>query len=135
VAKRDHQQSREDRLKIAAEIVNLSGRDNLETVERKHHIALKIGTGNYSNAVMVSDSDYVKFFIRPTDLRERAQEEGFAPEIVKSTGPYAGSGFRFKGLRLNHIQAHEGFFRAVVQESINEIIHRRGREGARGLRK
>ena len=115
--------TRDDRLKIATRIVDRSNQA-LSTVERQNHIALKIGTGPYSNAVMVTDS-YVKFLIRSEDLRNRAKEEGFNPEEVIWKGPWAGFGYRFRGLRLNDIQEHEGFFKAVVQESINEIGYRK----------
>jgi hypothetical protein len=128
VAKVAHKLSREDCQRIAALIVELSG-SVLSTVENKHHIALKIGNGNYSNAVIVVDSGYVKFFIPSEDLRKRVANEGFAPKRVKWPGHQVGVGFRFWGLSLNDIQAHGELFKALVQGSISEINHRKGQAG------
>lgn len=68
--------AREDRLKIAARIVELSDRV-LSTEIRKNHIALKIGTGPYSTAVRVRNNR-VSFFIRSKDLLDRAKAAGKA---------------------------------------------------------
>lgn len=123
--KGDQKPDREERRTIAAEIKRLSNNPELEVREEpKRHIALKIGVGNFSNAAVVSDSGYVKFFIRSNDLLERAQER-YKPELVKSTGPWAGFGYRFWGLRLNDIQANEALFRALIKESMDEIEYRR----------
>ncbi|HTB96696.1 MAG TPA: hypothetical protein VK716_06790 [Terracidiphilus sp.] len=106
---------------IAAEIARLSDQ-SLESVPRKHHIAMKLKgeTGAYSNAVIVSDSDYVKFFIRSKDLQKKAEEKQFTLKAVDSIGTRAGFGFRFSGLRLNQIQANEEFFKTIIHGSINE---------------
>ena len=114
---------REDRLKIAAKIAELSDRV-LEPKENADYIALKIDSGPYSNAARVRNNR-VSFFIRSTDLLNRAKAEGFEPEPLKSTTEANKDKFRFWGLGLSHIEAHEALFREIVKESVGTIMDRR----------
>ncbi len=119
--------TREDRLKIAARIVHLSD-GVLEQRENGGYIALKIGSGPNSNAVRVGKrSDRVSFFIRSTDLRKKAEEEKFTPEPLEPTTAANKDKFRFWGLSLGDIEAHEALFREIVKESVSVVMDRRPR--------
>ena len=112
--------------KIAVRIVELSNQV-LSTEDSNLHIALKIGAGPYSNAVTVSKhSDRVSFFLS-TDLRRKAEAEGFKPEPVESTRPWPKDKFRFWHLGLSDLQAHEALFREIVKESVSVIMSRRSK--------
>ena len=116
--------SKEDRLKIAAQIVELSDQVLSKKVNLSH-IALKIGSGPNSVAAVVSNSDRVSFFIRSTDLLNRAKAEGFNPIEAELTSPKNEHRFRFYCLSPANIEAHEGLFREIVQESMRTIMDRR----------
>jgi hypothetical protein len=115
--------TREDRLRVAARIVELSNQV-LSTKENVHYIALKIGSGSNSNAARVRNNR-VSFFIRSTDLLNKARAEGFDPEPLKSTTAANKDKFRFWGLGLSDIEAHEALFREIVKESVGTIMDRR----------
>lgn len=121
----DRLKTREDRLKVAALIVELSNQV-LSTKENIHYIALKIGSGSNSNAVRVRN-DRVSFFIPSTVLINKARAEGFDPEPLKSTTAANKDKFRFRGLGLSDIEAHEALFREIVKESVETIMARRPR--------
>jgi len=115
------EKAREDRLKIAARIVELSNQV-LSTKENAHYIALKIGSGPNSNTVNVWKShDRVGFFIRSSDLLRKAEAEGFKPEPAKRQLDR----YRFWELSLRDIEAHEPLFREIVKESVGVIMDRR----------
>jgi hypothetical protein len=115
--------SREDRLKVAAKIVELSDRV-LEPKENADYVALKIESGPNSNAARVRNNR-VSFFIRSKDLLERAKREKFNPEPLKSTTAANKDKFRFRGLGLSDIEAHEALFREIVKESVGTIMDRK----------
>jgi hypothetical protein len=119
----DRLKTREDCLKVAALIVELSNQV-LSTKENVDYIALKIGSGANSNAVRVRDNR-VSFFIRSTELLNRARAEGFEPEPLKSTTAANKDKFRFRGLGLSDIEAHEALFREILKESVGTIMDRR----------
>jgi hypothetical protein len=119
------QMTREDRLKIAARIVELSNQV-LSTAENKDYIALKIGSGPNSNAVRVGKrSDRVSFFIRSMDILKRAEAKEFKPEPLKPTTEANKDKFRFWGLHLSDIEAHEALFREIVKESVETVMDRK----------
>src|SRR5579863_414876 len=105
--------AREDRLKIAARIVELSDQV-LESKENADYIALKIESGPYSNAARVRNNR-ASFFIRSTDLFNRAKAEGFNPVEAPQTTQANKDKFRFWGLSLNDIEAHKALFREIVK--------------------
>jgi hypothetical protein len=114
----------EDRLRIAERIVELSNQV-LSTKVNGEYIALKVGTGANSNAVIVRKSeDRVSFFIRSTDLLNRAKAEGFDPVQTKLTGSFKDR-YRFWGLSIADLHNHEDLFREIVNESVHTIIDRR----------
>ncbi len=118
-----HMMTREDRLKVAARIVELSNQV-FSTKENVDYIALKIGSGPNSNAVRVRDNR-VSFFIRSTELLNKARAEGFEPEPLKSTTAANKDKFRFRGLGLSDIEVHEALFREIAKESVETIMNRR----------
>jgi len=119
----DQEMTREDRLTVAARIVELSD-EILSTDENPQYIALKIASGPNSNAVTVW-SDHVSFFIRSTALLDKARADGFEPIQVKSTTPRNQDKYQFPRLSLNQILTHEALFREIVQESMRTIMDRR----------
>jgi hypothetical protein len=121
----DRLKTREDRLKVAALIVELSNkRLSLSPTNNTRYIALKIGSGPNSNAIRVRNSR-VSFFIRSTGLLNKAKYEGFDPQPLRSTTAANKDKFRFWGLRLSDIEAHEALFREIVKESVETIMDRR----------
>ncbi|HWG19724.1 MAG TPA: hypothetical protein VG225_04275 [Terracidiphilus sp.] len=120
--------TREDRLKIAVRIAELSNGD-LEPLDTEFHISLKMGAGPYSNAVTISKRENrVNFFILSRDLLRKAEAEGFKPEPVESTRPWPKDRFRFWQLGLSDIQTHEALFREIVKESVIAIMDRRSKK-------
>jgi hypothetical protein len=120
--------NREDRLKIAQRLVDLSAGD-LEWKETERRIGLKIGSGPYSIAGTVStEVDRVSFFIGSLDLIQKAKEEGFEPEPVESTRPSTRDKYRFWGLSLGDIEAHEALFKRIVNESVNVVMGHKGKK-------
>lgn len=120
--------TKDDRRKIADRIVELSDGVLERPRDTKRHISLKIGAGPYSNAVTISKYfDRVNFFILSADLLRKAEAEGFKPETVESTRPWPKDRFRFWGLGLGDIQAHEALFREIVVESVRAIMDRKPR--------
>jgi len=105
---------KEDRLRIAERIVELSGK-RLLTKINTDHITLKVGP---SVAVVISNSDRVGFFIRSKYLLDKAREEGFSPESAKIKWKKDEHKFLFPRLSLGQIDAHEELFREIVDESI-----------------
>lgn len=118
----------EDRQKIADFIVHLS--DGVLSIEKSgRHFALRIGSPPNSNAVTVSKrADRVSFFIRSEDLRRKAEAEGLKLVQTKSVAPRDKDRYRFLGLGLSEIQAHETLFREIVKESLGVIMDRRPRK-------
>jgi hypothetical protein len=89
----------------------------LRVKENQRYIALQVGDPPFCNAVMVSNSDRVKFIIQSEDLLKRAGEH-FEPIEVSGEKRR----FTFYGLTINDIQDHEPLFRELVQESIGTEI-------------
>ena len=119
--------TREDRLKIADRIAELSD-GVLERKETDRGIRLKIGSGPYSIAGLVSTHyDHVSFFIRSTDLLRKAEAEGFKPEPAESTRPSTKDLNQFRELSLIDIEDHEALFRLIVKESVNVVMDHRGK--------
>ena len=119
--------NREDRLRIADRIVELSD-GVLERKETDRGIRLKIGSGPYSIAGLVSTHhDRVSFFIRSKDLLLKAMEEKFEPELAESTRPSTRDMYRFLGLSLSDIEAHEALFRWIVKETVNVVLDHKGK--------
>jgi hypothetical protein len=117
--------TREDRMQIAVRIVELSNQV-LSPHESDIHIALRIGSPPNSNVVTVSKrADRVSFYIRSRDLLSKAEEKGFRPERRESGAPKDKDRYRFSGLGLSDIQAHETLFREIVKESVSVIMGRR----------
>jgi len=117
--------TRDDRLKIADLIVDLSNNVLSQEVSVRH-VALRIGSPPNSNAVTVSKrADRVSFFIRSKDLLGEAERKGFKPELVGSEAPRDKDRYRFSGLSLSDIHAHEALFREIVKESVSVVIDRR----------
>jgi hypothetical protein len=119
----DRLKTREDRLRVAAQIVELSNQV-LSTTENSRYIALKIGSGSNSNAIRVRNSR-VSFFIRSTGLLDKAKDEGFDPQPLKSTTAANKDKFRFWHLSLSKIEDHEVLFKEIVKESVETIMDRR----------
>jgi hypothetical protein len=116
--------TREDRLKIiAAKIVELSDQ-RLSTHKNPKYVALKIGSGPYSNAVVVHNN-LVSFFIRSGDLLNWAKKEEFDPVEAPKTTPMNEHKLLFRGLGLSDIEAHEALFREIVMESVRMIMDRK----------
>jgi hypothetical protein len=114
--------TRDDRWKIADRIVDLSNQV-LSREESGIHIALRIGFPPNSNTVTVSKrANRVCFFIRSMDLLRKAEAEGFKPE------PRSKDRYRFWGLGLSDIDAHEALFREIVKESVSVIMSRRSKK-------
>ncbi len=119
--------TREDRLKIAARIVELSD-GVVERKETDRGIRLKIGSGPYSIVGLVSTHyDRVSFFIRSADLLDKAVAEGFKPELRESTRPSTKDLHQFEGLSLSDIETHEALFRWIVKESVNVVMDHKGK--------
>jgi len=117
--------TREDRLKIAAKIVELSSMV-LSKKENPHYIALKVGDGPYSNAVTVRwRTDRVSFHIPSTDLVKQAVAAGFSPENCESRRSFFEHKWYFNGLTLADLQKHEPLFSAIVKGSLEYIRSRR----------
>jgi hypothetical protein len=120
-----NEMNREDRLRIADRIVELSD-GVLKRKDTDRHIGLKIGSGPYSIAGTVSTHfDRVSFFIRSNDLL-KAVEEKFKPELAESTRPSTKDMYRFWGLSLSDIEAHEALFRRIVKETVNVVMDHKG---------
>jgi hypothetical protein len=119
--------TRDGRRKIADRIVGLSD-GVLEWKETDRHIGLKIGSGPYSIAGLVSTHfDRVSFFIRSKDLLQKALAEGFKPKLRKSTIPSTKDLYQFGELSLSDIEAHEALFRWIVKESVNVVMDHKGK--------
>jgi hypothetical protein len=118
--------TREDRLRIAARIVELSNQV-LSTKGNIDYIALKIGSGPNSNVARVRNNR-VSFFIRSKDLFNWAVSKGFDPEPLTSTTAANKDKFRFRNLSLRDIEDHEALFREIVKESVGVVIDRRPKE-------
>ena len=118
----DRLMNREDRLKVAAKIAELSDLP-LSTQEnlKSNYVALKIESGPYSNAICVHNNR-VSFLIRSTDLLKKATEDRLNPEPAPRTVPMDENKFLFWGLGMSDIQAHEALFREIVMESVRTIM-------------
>jgi len=118
--------TREDRLRIADRIVNLSDGE-IERKETDRGIRMKIGSGPYSIGCFVSTHyDRVSFFIRSTNLLGKAEAEGFKPKPAERTRPGNEDLYRFWELSLNDIEAHEALFKGIVKESVRVVMdHKR----------
>ena len=98
---------KDGRMEIAKRIADLSDNRGLWIRKCLRHIALKIEDGPYSDAVIVYDADRVKFFIRSSDLLNKAKA-AFHPKEVRPTNPEGTCiSFGFLGLDLNDLQTHE----------------------------
>src|ERR1035437_934491 len=120
--------TREDRLKVADRIVELSDQV-LSRAERRYHFALKIGSGPNSNTVNVSKRfDRVSFFIRSSSLLRKAEAEGFKPDPAESTWAPNKDRFRFRELRLRDIEAHEALckYPPAKPEALRLLAPQRG---------
>lgn len=108
---------KEGRLKIAERIVDLSDK-RLSTKVNAGHITLKIGA---SVAVVVSSSDRVGFYIRSTDLLERARAAGI--NLTKAKEKYLKDEhkYHFPGLSVAALDKDEPLFRAIIQDSVNLV--------------
>ena len=119
--------TKEDRLRIADRIVNLSDGD-IERKETDRGIRMKIGSGPYSIACFVSTHyDRVSFFIRSTNLIRKAEAEGFKPKPAEQTRPGNADLYRFWELSLNDIEAHEALFKEIVRESVRVVTDHKGK--------
>jgi hypothetical protein len=117
--------SREERLKIAARIVEFSeGRLSQSEDRKQEYVVLKIGSGPYSNAVRVRDNR-VSFFIRSEDLRVRVIAAGFKLTPVGNTTPINKHKIRIWELNRAKIEDHEVLFREIVNESVSLLMDMR----------
>jgi hypothetical protein len=115
----------DDRMKIADLIVALSNNVLSKDVSARH-IALRIGSPPNCNTVTISKGvDRVSFYIQSTDLRKKAEAEGFKPEALELVALRNKDKYRFRGLSLSDIQAHEALFREIVKESLRVVMDKR----------
>jgi hypothetical protein len=126
VTSTDQPEAQENRLKIATRIVELSNQ-RLSTHPNPKYIALKIGSGPYSNAFAVRN-DRISCFIHSTDLLNRIKSAGFNPREAPKTTPMNEHKFYFSGSDMKNIQNHGELLREVVNESVATIIDRRPRK-------
>lgn len=116
---------KDSRMEIAKQIVEFSDQV-LSTKKSQDYIALQLGTGRKRNAVTVSNSDHVGFFIQSSGLLKKAKEEGFDPKEEEFSKHGNKHKFVFSDLTLEQIQAHEGLFRDIVRESVDTIKEWKG---------
>ncbi|MGC9223019.1 MAG: hypothetical protein ACP5E2_03790 [Terracidiphilus sp.] len=113
--------NKEDRSKIAAKIVDLSG-GVLSIAENPNYIALK--AGRRLAATVRKNRDRVSVYIlRTSELLDKARSEGFSPVEGPQKTQRDKDWFQFRGLTLSDIQAHESLFREIVHGSVSEALH------------
>ena len=113
--------NREDRLKVAAKVVELSDHA-LSTKVNKDHITLK---ADGSVVVVVSNSDQVGFFIRSTEIRTKISNAGFKLEKGRLKSPKDEDKILIRNLGTEEMEANKELFREVIYESVRTIMDRR----------
>jgi len=124
----------EDRLEIADRIAQMS--DPVLSIQNNDsgYLSLKVGTGPYSNAVTVwKNEDRVSFFIRSTDILNKASAAGFTPIAVDPTATASNNKYKyaFELLSFTDLQNNEGLFREIVKDSVETVVDRRPRRNSR----
>ena len=115
----------EDRREIAERIAQISDQVlSIQDNSPSGYFSLKVGTRPHSNVVTVWKSkDRVSFFIRSTDLLNRASTAGFEPKPTEPSDNNKHK-YRFEKLSLADLQNDEGLFREIVRESVGIILDR-----------
>ena len=113
----DQRVFKEGRLRIAERIVDLSDK-RLSTKVNTDHVTLKVGA---NVAVVVSSSNRVGFYIRSTDLLERAKAAGLNLQKAKVKYLKDEYKYHFPGLTIGALDKDEPLFRAIIQDSLDVV--------------
>ena len=114
--------SREDRVRIAEKIVELSS-DRLSMAPNQRYLALKVGSGAYSNAATVNlQHDWVTFHIPSTELESQANEAGLNPHKAHSARPFFQHKYKFNNLTMAALLEHETLFKAIIHGSMSYVL-------------
>lgn len=116
--------SKEERSKLADRIVELSsGALSKDEESCLSYIALKVGSGPYSNVATVWwRKDMVTFHLPSSDLEKRANDAKLGPENENSSRLFFKHKCRFYGLTPAKLHEHEPLFRAIVKDSLEHVI-------------